>query len=303
MSRLYAAMRLTSATSVIPWFEVDSIESGHGYYNSENTAIRVGDFIKCDQKIRICHPNTPKHVIAINIDGFPKGSAILANYLRDPIVESEISDEYLKDHFASGVDLTREHRIKNFKKYNRFVPRLGLEEFQTKKKQALQLFKDDESSHIVYSPQYPTDKIAIDFLKDNMVKDVLMSYDRSGLENALEFVQMIKSAKTEDDVVNCLVYLFGDKLIEEFKKTNTEEMDNESIVKHMFYVQTTKDGFSISTSGSLLYGMPFVTMEKHDGITNVKFYSPHPKFGMMKELYTMFVYEADKLKEIIADNV
>jgi hypothetical protein len=124
MSRLHAVMRLTSAISVIPWFEVDSIESGHGYYNSENTAIRVGDFIKCDQKIRICHPNTPKHVIAINIDGFPKGSAILANYLRDPIVESEISDEYLRNCFASGVYLTREHRIKN----------LDLKNFKLKRK-------------------------------------------------------------------------------------------------------------------------------------------------------------------------
>lgn len=304
MSRLLAAMRLTSATTVIPWFEVDSIKSDYGYQNLNNTVIKVGDFIKCDQKVRFCYPNTPKHVIAINIDGFPRDSAILADYLRDPIVESEISDEYLEEHFASKLYRTREHRIKNFKRCNRFVPRLGFEEFQNKKKETLQIFKDDELSHIVYSPQYPTDKIAVDFLKDNMVKDVLMSYNKGDLENALEFVQMIKSAKTEDDVVDCLMYLFGDAFtVEKHNKTITEEIDTKRMLRLMFSVKTTENGFSISTKESLLYGTPFITVEKNDIITNIKFYSHRPNLGMMKANYTMFVYEADKLKEIIADNV
>jgi hypothetical protein len=305
MSRLVAAMALTSASSsIIPWFEVDSIKNGSGYCNLENNRpIKIGDFVKCDQKIRNCYPNTPKHIIALDIDEHSTGSAILADYLRDPIIESQISDEYLRHRYSSGICLTEERDIENFKKYNKFVPRLGFEEFKDKKQQVLKMTKDEELKNIVYSTQYPTDKAAIDFLKVNMVEGVLINYDTSGLENALEFVKMIKSAKTEDNVLDCLSYLFVNELVKEFAKTNTEEIDSKSIVKSMFNVNSTKNGFTIATSKSFWYGMPFITIEKHDDITNVKFYSPHPKFGMMKALYTTFVYEDARLKEIIADNV
>lgn len=303
MSRLLAVMSLTSATKVIPWFDVDSIKIGSGYYNSDQTTIKVGDFVKCDQKIRICYPNIPKHVIAVNINGFPTGSAILVDYSKDPINESDIHHkDFLKDHIRLG-DFDATSDTATFKRYDRVIPRLGLEEFKSKRQQTLELAKHDELANVIYSPQYPTDKIAVDFLKGNMVKNSLISYDSNGLEIVLEFAHLIKSAKSEDDVFDCLIYLFGEKLVAEFRKISDEVVDDNTIIKRTFMVKTTENGFSIDPIGPVIQGMKFITVEKRDDITNVKFYSPHPKFAAIKPLYTMFVYDANKLKEIIANNV
>ena len=51
------------------------------------------------------------------------------------------------------------------------------------------------------------------------------------------------------------------------------------------------------------YLLPLITIEKHDKITEITFLNPHPELGTMKTIYTVFVFDEDRLREIMTDNI